>query len=117
MQLPRSRHGAPHDTLPRPAHWADDAVCRTSLTPDIWFAEDQDAQDVADRQEAKRACGRCPVRTPCLHDALARGEKCGIWGGLDTDERSALLLLPSAREPARSEEATDGPPQETAKTA
>ncbi|PWI16060.1 transcriptional regulator [Streptomyces sp. Act143] len=117
MLLPRASHGAPHDTLPRPDHWSDAGVCKTSLTPDIWFAEEQDPEAVADRQEAKRACGRCPVRTPCLHDALARGEKTGIWGGLDTAERSELLLLPTAREPVPTEEASSGPRHEAAKSA
>ncbi|MER5699651.1 WhiB family transcriptional regulator [Streptomyces mirabilis] len=117
MQLPRSRYNAPHDTLPRPPHWGDDAVCRTSLTPDIWFAEEQDAEAAAARQEAKRACLRCPCRPDCLHAALERGEKSGIWGGLDTDERDELVLLPTAREPASGEEATDGERQEPAKSA
>ncbi|MYR58872.1 hypothetical protein GTY54_22400 [Streptomyces sp. SID625] len=112
MQPPRTRS---RDTLPRPPHWSDDAVCRSSLSPDIWFAEGRGPEAAADRREAKRACRRCPCRPDCLHAALERDEKTGIWGGLDTDERSELVLLPTAREPA--EEAADGPPPEPAKSA
>ncbi|MGW2951598.1 WhiB family transcriptional regulator [Streptomyces eurythermus] len=117
MQLRRSRFSAP-DTLARPPHWGEDAECRKSLTPDLWFADEQGPVAAAERREAKRLCGRCPARTPCLHAALERGEKAGIWGGLDPDEREALTLLPSARDPARSEEAADAaPPADEARTA
>ncbi|MFI2434737.1 WhiB family transcriptional regulator [Streptomyces sp. NPDC018693] len=115
MRSPSSRHYAP-DTLARPPHWGDGAACQTSKTPDYWFADGDDAESVANRQEAKRVCARCPARPSCLHDALERREPSGVWGGLDTDERNALTLLPAAREPA-TEEATDGPPHEPAQTA
>lgn len=26
-------------------------------------------------------CEECPVRAQCLQDALARGERFGVWGG------------------------------------
>jgi WhiB family redox-sensing transcriptional regulator len=32
---------------------------------------------------AKAICGRCPVRAACLAQARARGERDGIWGGVD----------------------------------
>ncbi len=48
--------------------------CRSD--PDLWFAEH-------DRhlQVAKRACGPCPLRRPCLEGALQRREPAGVWGG------------------------------------
>ncbi|MCX4609491.1 WhiB family transcriptional regulator [Streptomyces mirabilis] len=113
---PRTSHDAP-DTYSRAPHWGDDAECRSSKTPDHWFAEGQDAEAVADRAEAKRVCVRCPARTSCLHAALERGEPSGVWGGLDSDERAALTLLPTVREPSPSEEPAGGPPTEQAKTA
>ncbi|MFF0092780.1 WhiB family transcriptional regulator [Streptomyces canus] len=106
----------PPVTLPRPPHWGDDAACQKSPNPDLWFAEGDDEEAVADRQEAKQVCGRCPSRSLCLHAALERGETTGVWGGLDHEERAQLTLLPSAREPAPTEESADGP-RESAKTA
>ncbi|KQW13587.1 WhiB family transcriptional regulator [Streptomyces sp. Root369] len=104
----RTSYYAP-DTLDRAPHWGDGAVCRTSKTPDYWFAEGDDETAVAERQEAKRLCNHCPARPSCLHAALERGEVTGVWGGLDSDERAALTLLPTARDPVPTEEAADGP--------
>jgi WhiB family redox-sensing transcriptional regulator len=42
---------------------------------------------------AKDVCSRCPVRAECLAFALANGEEFGVWGGMDPDERFALLHL------------------------
>ncbi|MEU6595049.1 WhiB family transcriptional regulator [Streptomyces sp. NPDC046881] len=113
MHQPRIPHAAPADSLPRPPHWDDQAACKTTDKPDYWFADGDDPTAVAQRQEAKKVCARCPSRTPCLHAALERREPSGVWGGLDADERNTLTLLPTAREPA-TEEATDGPPAKTA---
>ncbi|MFF5968166.1 WhiB family transcriptional regulator [Streptomyces collinus] len=112
----RTSHDAP-ENLPRRPHWSDQAVCQTTKDPDYWFAEGHDEESIAERQEAKKACARCPVRPQCLHAALERGEPTGVWGGLDEDERAALTLLPTAREPAPTEEAADASPHEPAKTA
>ena len=40
---------------------------------------------------AKAICARCPVRLDCLDYALEHDERFGIWGGLNEDERRALL--------------------------
>lgn len=66
------------------ADWMTRAVCR-QVDPEIFFGE-------AGRWEAdaKRICGRCPVRDQCLQDAQARNEEWGIWGGLTPAERRAL---------------------------
>jgi len=110
---PRSSHDAPAG-LPRPPHWNDDAECRDSLNPDIWFAAGNDPAAVADLRQAKKVCGRCPVRSACLHAALQRGETSGVWGGLDTDERKRLVLLPPAREPETVQARPDGAQEEHA---
>jgi WhiB family redox-sensing transcriptional regulator len=39
---------------------------------------------------AQRVCRSCPVRCDCLDDALARGERYGIWGGYTTDQRRRI---------------------------
>ncbi|MER7739959.1 WhiB family transcriptional regulator [Streptomyces sp. NPDC096538] len=112
---PVTRYTAPHTLDPAP-HWGDDAACRTSLQPDYWFAEGDDLIAVSERNLAKRVCGHCPARTPCLHAALERSEPAGVWGGLDPNERRTLTVLP-AREPTPAEEVASGPPHEQAKTA
>lgn len=49
--------------------------------------------DVIDAEEARRLCGSCLVQAECLDWALATGERFGIWGGLDEDERRRLNQL------------------------
>jgi WhiB family redox-sensing transcriptional regulator len=54
-----------------------------------------DAEFVTARQqreaEAKAICAGCPVRPDCLAYALDTRESYGIWGGLNEDERRAML--------------------------
>jgi Transcription factor WhiB len=47
-----------------------------------------------DTAPAKAICGRCPVRAVCLARARARGERDGIWGGVDlgAEARAARRL-------------------------
>lgn len=40
--------------------------------------------------EARRACGGCPVREECLDFALVGEERFGIWGGTSERERRKL---------------------------
>lgn len=38
--------------------------------------------------KAKKVCWeQCPVRLECLKYAIDEGMRCGIWGGLNIDER------------------------------
>ncbi|GAA0426410.1 WhiB family transcriptional regulator [Streptomyces luteireticuli] len=39
---------------------------------------------------AKEVCRRCPVAELCLEQAMANGERHGIFGGLTVEERRAL---------------------------
>ena len=71
--------------------WRPLAACR-GLDPDMFFA----SEDVENRQErrdreaaAKAVCARCTVVDDCLSYAIAAGERYGIWGGLNADERRA----------------------------
>lgn len=74
--------------------WQSRALC-AQVDPELWFPEKgQTAQALA----AKRICRRCPVRVPCLADALAGQEQDGIWGGLTYYERLDLAVpLPGRR--------------------
>jgi WhiB family redox-sensing transcriptional regulator len=72
--------------------WRPQAACR-GLDPDMFFA----SEDLENRQErrereatAKAVCARCGVVEECLTYAIAAGERYGIWGGLNADERRAL---------------------------
>lgn len=50
-------------------------------------------------REAIAICGTCPVRLPCLEEALGRPWTTGIWGGYTDNQRAALRSL--GRHPAR----------------
>ena len=67
-----------------PAAWTARAAC--AADPELMFAED--LRSVA---EAKRACAACPVTAECLAYALDHAEPFGVWGGLTTEERAAVL--------------------------
>lgn len=50
-----------------------------ALAGQDWWTSDNPAE----REAAKLICDRCTVATDCLRGALARGEKWGVWAGLD----------------------------------
>jgi WhiB family redox-sensing transcriptional regulator len=61
------------------------AACAT-VDPAVFFEGTDDSGT-----EAKQVCARCPVRDECRDYALAAGEEFGVWGGLNEDERRAIL--------------------------
>lgn len=63
--------------------WREDAVC-IDHGPEMFFPERHQAL----AQQAKAVCKTCPVRMECLDEAIANNERFGIWGGMDTLERS-----------------------------
>lgn len=65
--------------------WMDRSICRDTS---IDFTSDK-PWAIA---EAIAVCHCCPVEQDCLEYALARREPEGVWGGLDPDQRAALLL-------------------------
>lgn len=93
----RSRY-AP-DTLPRPAHWSKDAAC-LEAPPELFHPEGDAGLVHLMTEEAKRWCARCEVQARCLADAMARGERHGVWGGLDERERRTILRRRRERERA-----------------
>ena len=46
---------------------------------------------------AKAVCRRCPVQIECLTDALAQGDRFGVWGGLSPRERRPHTWAPLDR--------------------
>lgn len=66
--------------------WANQGLCATQ--PGNWYPE---PNRIDESTVEKAVCGRCPVREACLAYALDAGEAFGIWGGLDPDERLALV--------------------------
>ncbi|MHB1615049.1 MAG: WhiB family transcriptional regulator [Actinomycetes bacterium] len=64
--------------------WPANAACRSG-DPDALFVQG------AAQNRAKAVCARCPVRLPCLADALDNRVEFGVWGGTTERERRALL--------------------------
>ena len=65
--------------------WTDLANCvgvdAELMFPDRW----------TDPAEAKAVCAGCVVQDQCLAQALANGERYGVWGGLTADERRVMV--------------------------
>lgn len=75
-------------SIPAPARWAGTPACATVPDPELFFPVDEDS-DAA--RAAKAVCSGCELRTRCLDYALSTGMAAGIWGGLTTREREALI--------------------------
>ena len=67
----------------RPESWRYSAAC-IGMALDVFFPASEDACD-----EAKAVCATCPVRRPCLGDAMRNGLE-GIWGGTTERERRVM---------------------------
>jgi len=88
-----------------PASWRELALC-AQTDPELFFPGK--GQPV---RPAKRVCAGCEVRAECLQEALDRGERFGIWGGLTARERRALARQPRRvrRCPEHGRELSGGP--------
>ncbi|RIQ37442.1 WhiB family transcriptional regulator [Jiangella rhizosphaerae] len=73
------------------ASWWEYGLCR-AWDADLFCVPDgvSPSRKRAQESKAKRICQMCPVREPCLDEAMARDEQYGVWGGLDTEERRQL---------------------------
>lgn len=81
--------------------WRTGAACK-GIDPELFFSSEDlpNKQDRIERESAAKAiCARCAVRPECLSYAVAAGERYGIWGGLNPQERRAHV---------RSRAAADG---------
>lgn len=75
--------------------WRKHAACQW-VDPELWFppGDDPQARTKAGKEqvaEAKLVCMSCEVRSTCLDYALSTYQGYGVWGGLDEDERRALI--------------------------
>lgn len=74
--------------------WRDEARCVSVQQDGVELAKPQRVnlfypeRSHAEAAKAKAVCRLCPVRSECLTESIANNEKFGIWGGMDTLERS-----------------------------
>jgi hypothetical protein len=69
--------------------WRHAAVCRQE-DPELFFPTGETGPWVAQIDEAKAVCRRCPVIESCLQWAMDTREDSGVWGGLTDKERTNL---------------------------
>jgi WhiB family redox-sensing transcriptional regulator len=83
--------------------WHENASCRTGYDPTMWETPNSDNITKAN-EYAMAVCGRCPVRTACLTEALEaeRGTSTAgrwhIWGGLTPEQRGQLDRGPKRKQ-------------------
>lgn len=70
-----------------PPRWAETPAC-AEVDPELFFPLEEDGPGAG---PARGVCAGCPLRDRCLEYALAAGMAAGIWGGLTTTERTAVL--------------------------
>jgi WhiB family redox-sensing transcriptional regulator len=88
------------ELLLRRPEWHGDAACR-GVGPDAFFPER------GERTDAAELCASCPVRLPCLLDALPDGgTRHGIWGGTSHRQRRRMRQQSSTTVCARAATAT-----------
>jgi WhiB family redox-sensing transcriptional regulator len=71
--------------------WQELAACRVIPVETFFPLIEQEGDD------AKAVCMGCTVREPCLEFAIEAGEKFGIWGGLNPQERRSIVSKRRAR--------------------
>ena len=72
------------------ATWRTQAICRGNVD---WFPPESDLDAVS---RLKGICGVCPVRVPCLEDALRHpptNDGIGVFGGTTPSERKQIRRL------------------------
>ena len=69
-----------------PPPWVEHAACAGS-DPELFYPERTTPRRAV--AAIRRVCAGCPVRQQCLDDAIGRGDRYGIWGGLTYHERLA----------------------------
>src|SRR5690554_6899610 len=66
--------------------WCHRAACRDE-DPELFFPTGTDGPALAQVEQAKAVCRRCPVTGECLRWALDTGQDHGVWGGTTEGER------------------------------
>lgn len=72
------------------AGWRSQGACLTA-DPELFFPLSSAGPSLYQLAEAKKFCGRCPVRSECLDFALSTQQVHGVWGGTSEQERRQLL--------------------------
>jgi WhiB family redox-sensing transcriptional regulator len=80
------------DQFNDPEAWRSHAACVGKVGIAFYppMRPEKRSAKAAREDRAKAVCASCPVRQTCLDEALAHGERFGIWGGLTDTERSRL---------------------------
>ena len=65
----------------------EQAICRNTPNPDLWFPS---SMDLRGRAAAIETCNACPARSDCLEFALRDASLEGIWGGTTVEERRQM---------------------------
>ena len=72
--------------------WQFQGACNGADTSIFFSPEHERGKKRHDREaKAKAYCAVCPVVNECLNHALRVREPFGVWGGLNTGERNALI--------------------------
>ena len=85
--LPEVLHTSIDSEPIAPPRWEGTGAC-AGVDPELFFPLDEDGAGAA---PARAVCAGCPVRVLCLDYALRTGMPAGVWGGLSTSEREALI--------------------------
>jgi WhiB family redox-sensing transcriptional regulator len=70
--------------------WSDRAACLTA-EPEQFFPIGTGSGADRETAAAKAVCRTCSVLEQCRDYALRTRQTFGVWGGLDEEERRALL--------------------------
>lgn len=69
--------------------WMLNGACRDE-DPELFFPIGATPAALAQAEEAKRICWRCPVIQTCGQYALATRQDLGVWGGMSERDRRLL---------------------------
>lgn len=87
-----------------PMDWRFRGLCRDE-DPELFFPAGKSgtAPTIAQITKAKGVCQRCPVMEECFLWSLDESIEYGVWGGVDEDQRRAMLKAEGATRRARNE--------------
>ncbi|MDK1475829.1 WhiB family transcriptional regulator [Streptomyces sp. 549] len=71
-------------------NWREYAVCRNE-DAELFFPVGSRGPALRQAEDAKQVCRTCPVIEQCARWALDSRQQHGIWGGMDEEQRRALL--------------------------
>lgn len=75
----------PYSHVMRYSRWQAFGVCANMpLNDRVFFSEPGRPRN---NRLSKPYCDECPVQQLCLEDSLVHGDKYGVWGGLDSQQR------------------------------